>query len=191
MNMIPKRIQDTICGYFAKDGIEVSFTQGCASAPDPGRPLLMCLTLGDDRQYFALSLPTLTDPTRLGHALVGAKRTLLPAAPGRGTRLRIIAVDFDGCICKNRWPEIGLPIRSTIRRLKEEREAGSKLILWTCRRDDLLRAAVDACRTWGISFDAVNENIPEVVLQYGGKESRKITATEYWDDRAVRVPGYV
>lgn len=36
LNMIPKRIQDTICGYFAKDGIEVSFTQGCASAPDQG-----------------------------------------------------------------------------------------------------------------------------------------------------------
>ena len=113
------------------------------------------------------------------------------AAEAHDKRYRIIAVDFDGCICSNAWPRVGVPIMSTICRLREEKAAGSKLILWTCRRDQMLTDAVEACRTWGVpEFDAVNENIPETVITYGGRDSRKITATEYWDDRAVRVPAY-
>ena len=36
-------------------------------------------------------------------------------------------------------------------------------------------------------FDAINENLPER-LEYYGCESRKISADEYWDDRAVHMP---
>ena len=32
-------------------------------------------------------------------------------------------------------------------------------------------------------FDAVNENLPEVLELFGGRDSRKITADEYIDDR--------
>lgn len=46
---------------------------------------------------------------------------------------KIIAVDFDGTLCENQWPEIGEPKKEVITYLKERQTAGDKLILWTCR----------------------------------------------------------
>lgn len=46
---------------------------------------------------------------------------------------KIIAVDFDGTLCENKWPEIGEPMFGTIAYLLKEKEQGAKLILWTCR----------------------------------------------------------
>lgn len=100
---------------------------------------------------------------------------------------KIIAVDFDGTIATNKFPDIGEPILSTLSRLKEEREKGARLILWTCRRAERLTAAVEWCAEQGIRFDAVNENLPGVIESFGG-DTRKIFANEYWDDRAVRMP---
>ncbi len=101
--------------------------------------------------------------------------------------MKVIAIDFDGCICTDAWPEIGEPIWSVIDRARQEQLHGAKLILWTCRCGDALDAAVDACRNWGLHFDAVNNNLPELVERYGG-DPRKVSATEYWDDRAVQKP---
>ena len=42
---------------------------------------------------------------------------------------KIIAVDFDGTLCENKWPEIGEPNKELIAYLKEQKEAGVKLIL--------------------------------------------------------------
>jgi len=100
---------------------------------------------------------------------------------------KIIAVDFDGCLCTNQFPDIGAGIPETIKRVKEERRDGSRIILWTCRRGDSLAAAVGWCAQQGIRFDAVNENLPDVIEAFGG-DTRKIFANEYWDDRAVRMP---
>lgn len=44
---------------------------------------------------------------------------------------KIIAVDFDGTLCENKWPEIGEPKKGVIEYLKERRKNGAKLILWT------------------------------------------------------------
>lgn len=101
----------------------------------------------------------------------------------------IIAVDFDGTIVENKYPEIGKPIESTIKRLRTHKANGDKLILWTCRVGKQLLEAVDFCR-WdlGIEFDAVNDNLLESQLKYGDNP-RKIFADEYWDDRAVQIKG--
>lgn len=97
---------------------------------------------------------------------------------------KIIALDFDGCIVTNKYPEIGEPIEKNIRRLKEEQAAGAKVVLWTNRRGDYLDAAVAFCEDQGIRLDAVNSNLPEIIKAFGG-DTRKIFANEYWDDRAV------
>lgn len=97
---------------------------------------------------------------------------------------KIIAADFDGCLVTNKYPEIGEPIEKNIRKLKEEQSAGAKVILWTNRRGDCLKQAVDFCNDHGIRLDAVNANLPEIIEAFGG-DTRKIFATEYWDDRAV------
>ena len=49
------------------------------------------------------------------------------------------------------------------------------------------RAAGSRRPCLGVEFDAVNENLPEVIERMGG-DTRKVFANEYWDDRAVRVP---
>lgn len=99
---------------------------------------------------------------------------------------KIIAIDFDGTICKNEWPAIGKPNWPIIKKAIKEQENGAALILWTCRRDQELEDAVNACKIWGLTFDAVNKNIPYLIDLYKG-DPRKIGADEYWDDKAIRV----
>lgn len=97
----------------------------------------------------------------------------------------IIAVDFDGTITReSKWPDLGEPNLPFISELIRRRKNGDKLILWTCRDCDLLQAAINFCRAFGLEFDAVNENIPEITEKFGN--SRKVYADLYVDDKAVK-----
>lgn len=98
----------------------------------------------------------------------------------------IIAVDFDGTLCKSKWPEIGAANDDAIRALLRRKARGDKIILWTCRRGELLEQAVKWCNERGLHFDAVNANLPEHIAEYGD-DTRKVFADEYWDDKAVYV----
>jgi len=100
--------------------------------------------------------------------------------------IKIIAVDFDGCLCKNNWPYIGDPNMPVIIALRKFRKHGGKVILWTCRENESLQKAVEWCAVCGLKFDAVNENLPEMNALYGN-DCRKIGADAYWDDKAVCV----
>ncbi len=96
----------------------------------------------------------------------------------------IIAVDFDGTLCYSNWPALGEPNIDLIEFLKKWKANGNKLILWTCRAGEALERAVDWCHEQELSFDAINDNIPEIVELYGNN-SRKITCDYYIDDRAL------
>lgn len=50
---------------------------------------------------------------------------------------KIIAVDFDGTLCENKWPEIGEANEDMIYYLRKRQAEGDKLILWTCRVGDM------------------------------------------------------
>lgn len=100
---------------------------------------------------------------------------------------KAIALDFDGCLCENAWPEIGAPHWDVIHAALLAQRDGAALILWTCRCGEQLEAAAAWCRDRGLVFDAINENLPERLEHYG-TESRKISADEYWDDHAVHMP---
>lgn len=93
----------------------------------------------------------------------------------------IIAVDFDGTLCENKWPEIGMPNEELIEYLKRRQTNGEKLILWTSRNEEQTKDAVEWCKDHGLVFDAVNDNLPEIVEAFGGN-CRKIFANEYIDD---------
>lgn len=95
---------------------------------------------------------------------------------------KIIAVDFDGTLCENKWPEIGAANEELIEYLRDRQKNGDKLILWTCRVEDMLRKAVEWCKEKELVFDAVNENLPEIIENFGS-DTRKIFANEYIDDR--------
>lgn len=94
----------------------------------------------------------------------------------------IIAVDFDKTLSLNApYPDVGEPNIKLIKWLNNQRiEYGAKLILWTCREDKPLKDAVEFCKKYGLTFDAVNENLPEI-----GFDCRKIVASMYIDDLAV------
>lgn len=97
-----------------------------------------------------------------------------------------IAIDFDGCLCSNHYPEIGAPNWSIIAEAKQEQQMGAGLILWTCREGKLLDDALAACERWGLRFDAVNDSLPSW-KEFYGNDTRKVGADEYWDDKAVPV----
>lgn len=98
----------------------------------------------------------------------------------------IIAVDFDGCLCEAKWPDIGKPHKEVILYLRYRQMNGDRLILWTCREGEQLDEAVLWCRNHGLSFDAVNDNLPDNIRRFGNN-SRKIYADEYWGDKSVMV----
>lgn len=73
----------------------------------------------------------------------------------------IVAVDFDFTISQtdpiDHRTILG-EIPDAFRTLKDLREAGYVVILWTCRSEDYLEEALLFCAENGFVFDAVNEN---------------------------------
>ena len=99
---------------------------------------------------------------------------------------KIIAVDFDGTLCENRFPDIGNPNFSVIEYIKRQKSIGAQIILWTCREGEYLQNALAWCNSYGIEFDAVNDDVQQT------KDSfidcgRKVYADEYIDDKAIPV----
>lgn len=99
---------------------------------------------------------------------------------------KIIAVDFDGTLCSFNYPNIGKPNRRLINKLKKLKPLGNTLILWTCRTGRELREAVAWCKEQGLHFDYVNRNSDQILKLYNNRDSRKITADIYIDDKAVK-----
>ena len=93
----------------------------------------------------------------------------------------IYAVDFDGTLCKNAWPDIGEANTALIEFLKREKADGAELILWTMREDGALDEALWWCWVHGLTFDAVNDNA-ESQKQRWGNNPRKVYADCYIDD---------
>lgn len=96
---------------------------------------------------------------------------------------KTIAVDFDGTIVQNAYPDIGKPIIFAFETLKKIQEEGNLLILWTYRSGNKLQEAVDFCKSNGIEFYAVNKSYPEELMS--GSISRKIHADLFIDDRNI------
>lgn len=107
----------------------------------------------------------------------------------RGRNYTIYACDFDGTLCESIYPGLGSPNMALINHLIKRRKQGNKVILWTCRVGDRLNEAVEWCRQYGLEFDAVNKNLPEMI-EWFGTGSRKIHADIFIDDKAVNKPKY-
>lgn len=92
-----------------------------------------------------------------------------------------LAVDFDGTIVENRFPEIGKPLLFAFESLKKLQEEGHRLILWTYRSGQKLDEAVEFCEKNGLKFYAINKSYPEE--EFDNTISRKILADIFIDDR--------
>ena len=102
---------------------------------------------------------------------------------------KVYAVDFDGTLCEDKYPDIGAPNDALIISLILLRQQGHKLILWTCRGGEYLDRAIDWCKRQGLEFDAVNENLLERIQLYGN-DCRKIGYDILIDDKAVNREEY-
>ena len=101
----------------------------------------------------------------------------------------IYTVDFDGKLCESIYPGIGEPNMALINHLIKTRKKGNKVILWTCRYGERLQDAVCWCWSYGLEFDAVNENLPEMIEFYGN-DCRKVGADVFIDDKMINKPKY-
>ncbi len=99
------------------------------------------------------------------------------------TNTLTIAVDFDGTIVEDAYPQIGKPKMFAFETLKKLQEKGHRLILWTYRSGKTLEEAVAFCKKNGIIFYAVNKSFPEE--EFDQKYSRKIHADIFIDDRNI------
>lgn len=106
-------------------------------------------------------------------------------------KYEFVAVDFDGTLCTDTFPDIGKPNPLVIRYVKRLAAEGSKIILHTCRENGtrpLLDEAVAFCKTQGIPLFAVNENPGNLhPARYGlsHADGRKVYADLYIDDKAI------
>lgn len=83
-----------------------------------------------------------------------------------------IAIDFDDTITrKGICPITGQVNPSAVAYIQQLKQAGHYLILYSGRRDNYLREAIEICRAHGIEFDEIAE---------------KVIADIYIDDRAIR-----
>lgn len=95
----------------------------------------------------------------------------------------IIAVDFDGTIVEDRYPEIGREKPFAIETLKMLTEQRHRIILWTVRQGECLEEALAWCRERGLEFYAVNKNYPEEQTEGRSSIPRKVNADIFIDDR--------
>ena len=96
----------------------------------------------------------------------------------------IIAVDFDGTLVEDKFPHIGEKREVVWNKMRQARESGAKIILWTSRDHENLEQAVLFCREQGWEFDSINENLKEV-RELFNNDTRKVFADEYWDDKSI------
>ena len=108
------------------------------------------------------------------------------------TKKLTIAVDFDGTLCNYAFPDIGEQTeeqKELVSLLKELKNSGHKLILYTCRGDNekypTLKNAIRWCTEQGLEFDSINENVKGFVKKSG--PSPKPVADIYLDDKALNI----
>jgi hydroxymethylpyrimidine pyrophosphatase-like HAD family hydrolase len=99
------------------------------------------------------------------------------------TKHLIIAVDFDGTIVEDAYPQIGKAQLFAFETLKKLESEGYRLILWTYRSGSKLEEAISFCKENDLEFYAVNNSYPGE--DFNEKYSRKINADIFIDDRNI------
>lgn len=98
-------------------------------------------------------------------------------------RPKIYAIDFDGTIVEDDFPDIGSLKEDAKSFINKVREKGDKWILWTVRTKEHLIDALRFLDENNLLPDTVNTNVPEAI-EFLGEDSRKIYADYYIDDKS-------
>ena len=103
---------------------------------------------------------------------------------------KIIAVDFDGTIVRDFWPNIGTIKQDVVEQMREEKDKGTYIIIWTCRSGEDIQRMQDFLDKHDIPYDRINANAPWI-LDAWKRDNRKIFAHEYIDDKATHVDDWI
>jgi len=96
---------------------------------------------------------------------------------------KVIAIDFDGTLAVNKYPEIGDAVPNAIEACLELQKTHN-LILLTMRDGKQLDEAVKWCEDRGVKFWGVNRN----PTQFAWSKSKKVYAHIYIDDAGYGTP---
>lgn len=100
----------------------------------------------------------------------------------------IIAVDFDGILVEDQFPEIGSPKEEMVVLVRQLIATGYEVVLWTSRTDARLAEAVEWCIANGLRFSAINDQAPSNKAKYQHiypHGTRKVYADLYVDDHNI------
>lgn len=98
--------------------------------------------------------------------------------------IQIAAVDFDGTIVENEFPEIG-ELKPMVREgLKFLKDRGFSIIIWTVRDGNYLDQVKEFLDNEQLPYDFINENDPRVKAFMRRLPEPKVFATIYIDDSA-------
>ncbi len=99
----------------------------------------------------------------------------------------VIAVDFDGTICENKYPMIGKlknGVREVINKLVDNDNC--EIIIWTCREGEYLKDAIFFLTENSIPYHYLNDNCNWAKEEFSNNANcRKVYADLYVDDKAI------
>jgi len=95
--------------------------------------------------------------------------------------IKVCAVDFDGVIVEDRYPDIGTLMPNALEGLEKLSEQ-YEIIIWTCRVGERLREVIWILKELGVKYYAINTNHTFKVDKYGS-DTRKLSADLYIDDK--------
>lgn len=124
---------------------------------------------------------------KANHDLECIKCTHGPCDNRKKQYTKVIAVDFDGTLCKGGcYPEVGEPNMHVIEYVNYLHQVkGYEVILWTCRAGEPLEKAIYWCAEHNLHIDSVNAPAPS--QNFHGPSSCKVYADIYLDDRAKHI----
>jgi len=99
-------------------------------------------------------------------------------------RILTLAIDFDGTIAEDSFPEVGEIISGAAYFIDQLYGDGHKVIINTCRTGRYEGMAEDFLNEHSIPYHYINSNLPEKIQAYG-QDCRKISADVYIDNRNV------
>lgn len=99
-------------------------------------------------------------------------------------KYKYIAIDFDGTIVDEAFPNIGKLKPHAKRVMHKIHQHGGVITIWTCRTGIAEINCLDFLTDKGIPFDFINRN-PQGLIDKYGTMPRKIGADVYIDDKAM------
>lgn len=99
-------------------------------------------------------------------------------------KYRYIAIDFDGTIAEDSFPELGAMKPNADRVIRSIVDHGGQVAIWTCRTGEHVENIKAFLARHEIPYHVFNEPFPEQLAMFPDN-SRKIFADVYIDDRCL------